>query len=291
MFRSQMDRERFLSYLESAVVRYGALIHAWCLMSNHYHLLVETPRGNLSQIMRHVNGAYTTYFNVKRKRSGHLFQGRFKAILVDADEYAVELSRYIHLNPVRAGIVTKPEQYQWSSYRNYIGQSKTPDWQKTDFIFAFFGKTSREELEVKYQKFIEDILGIEYVSPLEATIASTILGSEEFVREVSKNHMGGRSAERDVPAVKLLISSPSLDEIVRTVKMELGENGDLTRKLSIFFCQKYSGAKLKKIGEYFGISDAAVSQTKRRLELKAREDHQLKMVISKLEVVLDGVRC
>ena len=112
VFRSRTDREKFLSYLDSATQRYNAVIHAYCLMNNHFHLILETPTGNLSQIMRHINGAYTTYFNVKRKRAGHLFQGRFKAILVEADEYAAELSRYIHLNPVRAGIATKPEDYQ-----------------------------------------------------------------------------------------------------------------------------------------------------------------------------------
>ena len=112
VFKSQRDREKFLSYVESAVVRYGAVVHIWCLMSNHYHLLLETPSGNLSQIMRHINGAYTTYFNVKRKRAGHLFQGRYKAILVEVDAYALELLRYVHLNPVRAGMVAKPEDHQ-----------------------------------------------------------------------------------------------------------------------------------------------------------------------------------
>ncbi len=90
------------------------------MMSNHYHLLLETPAANLSEIMRHINGAYTTYYNVKRKRAGHLFQGRYKAILVEADSYAKELSRYIHLNPVRVGMVAKPEEYEWSSYRCFI---------------------------------------------------------------------------------------------------------------------------------------------------------------------------
>jgi REP element-mobilizing transposase RayT len=112
VFKSQRDREKFLSYVESAVVRYGAVVHIWCLMSNHYHLLLETPSGNLSQIMRHINGAYTTYFNVKRKRAGHLFQGRYKAILVEVDAYALELSRYVHLNPVRAKMVIKLEDHQ-----------------------------------------------------------------------------------------------------------------------------------------------------------------------------------
>src|SRR6266498_2751571 len=139
VFKSRRDREKFLEYLASATERYGAAIHAYCLMSNHYHLLLETPEGNLSQIMRHINGAYTTYFNVKRKRAGHLFQGRFKAILVEADEYAAELSRYIHLNPVRAGMAERPEDYRWSSYRSYIGQNSAPEWLQMGMILGYFG--------------------------------------------------------------------------------------------------------------------------------------------------------
>jgi putative transposase len=144
IFKSQKDREKFLEYLESATERYQAVIHAYCLMSNHYHLLLETPAGNLPQIMRHINGAYTTYFNVKRKRAGHLFQGRYKAILIEFDEYAAELTCYIHLNPVRAGIVTSPEEYRWSSYRRYIGLETAPKWLKTETILENFGKKVAE---------------------------------------------------------------------------------------------------------------------------------------------------
>jgi REP element-mobilizing transposase RayT len=108
VFKSERDREKFLLYFGSATERYSAIIHAYCLMDNHYHLLMETSAGNLSQIMHHINGACTTYFNAKRVRSGHLFQGRYKAILTEADEYAKELSRYIHLNPVQAGMCANP---------------------------------------------------------------------------------------------------------------------------------------------------------------------------------------
>ncbi len=105
VFRNNRDREQFLSYLKSAHYRYKAVFHVFCLMNNHYHYLLETPKGNLSQIMHHINGAYTNYFNIKHRRREHLFQGRYKAIVVDADSYAGELSRYIHLNPVRAGLI------------------------------------------------------------------------------------------------------------------------------------------------------------------------------------------
>lgn len=140
IFKNRRDREKFLEYLASATERNGVVIHAYCLMSNHFHLFLETPAGNLSQIMRHIIGAYTTYFNIKRKRSGHLFQGRYKAILVEADEYAAELTRYIHLNPVKAGIAVKPGEYQWSSYQSYTGEALTPEWLKTGFILGCFGE-------------------------------------------------------------------------------------------------------------------------------------------------------
>ena len=115
------------------------MIHAYCLMKNHYHLLLETPSGNLSQVMQHINGAYTNYFNAKRKRAGHLFQGRYKSILIEADSYALELSRYIHLNPARVGASVVPDDYRWSSYKDYIGLRETPKWLNTAFILEQFG--------------------------------------------------------------------------------------------------------------------------------------------------------
>ena len=130
IFKSNTDREMFLSYLASAQEKYEAVVHAYCLMSNHYHLMIETPQGNLSQIMKYINSSYTNFFNIKRKRTGHLLQGRYKAILVEADAYATELSRYIHLNPVRAGMVRSPEEYRWSSYSYYTERS-SPSWLKT----------------------------------------------------------------------------------------------------------------------------------------------------------------
>ena len=286
VFRSQRDREKFLSYLESAVVRYGAVVHAWCLMSNHYHLLMETPSGNLSQIMRHINGAYTTYFNVKRKRAGHLFQGRYKAILVEADAYALELSRYMHLNPVRAGMVAKPEHYQWSSYRHYIGDSTTPGWLKTDFILGYVGRNASIAKHT-YRRFVEDLLGREYESPLKATVASTVLGRSAFVRDVSERHLGETRAERSMPAVKALALRPSMDDIIRTIRAELGDRAELLRQVSLYGCHKYSGVKLKDIGARFGVSDAAVSQASRRLALQAKTDRQLKKVLDRVETLLE----
>jgi REP element-mobilizing transposase RayT len=289
IYKSQKDREKFLSYLESAVVRYGAVIHGYCLMSNHYHLLLETPAGNLSRIMRHINGAYTTYFNVKRKRAGHLFQGRYKAILVEADEYAAELSRYIHLNPVRATMVARPDEHPWSSYRFYIGQSRAPEWLKTDFILDYFGEDNATAHK-RYRAFVEDLLSREYESPLQGVVASTVLGSPEFVAEVTEWDHGKHRDERNVPALKQLTQRPSLDDIVAKVATAGLNDEKLFRNLSIYCCQKYSGAKLKEIGERFGISDAAISQASRRLAMKADKDGELRGLVERLEAELGCVR-
>ena len=125
IFFSKADYEKFKDYLGKAQDKYGYLLHCYMLMTNHYHMLIETPNPNMSKLMHYLNGSYTGYINRRRKRSGHLFQGRYKAILVDADSYFLELSRYIHLNPVRANIVSNPEDCPYSSYSTYICSLRT----------------------------------------------------------------------------------------------------------------------------------------------------------------------
>ncbi|MBK5274838.1 MAG: transposase [Desulfuromonadales bacterium] len=279
VFKSQKDREQFLSYLESSVNRYEAVIHAYCLMSNHYHLLLETPSGNLSKIMQHINGAYTNYFNMKRKRSGHLFQGRYKAIVIEADEYAQELSRYIHLNPVRANIVGKPEEYRWSSYLDYVGERKRPEWLETSLILDYFGKG--EDRFGKYRGFVEELLGSENESPFSGVIASTILGSESFVYELTEKHIDGKQNDRELPAARKLMSKPSLQAIMEAV-MDISNSSRVTKNASIYLCHKYSGAGLKEIGEKFGTKESAVSQASRRFAQALESDKGLLNQIEKV---------
>lgn len=281
VFRNRRDREQFLSYLQSATERYDAVIHAYCLMSNHYHLLMETPSGNLSQIMRHINGAYTTYFNVKRKRAGHLFQGRYKAILVEADKYAVELSRYIHLNPVRAGMAAKPEEYEWSSYRHLLGMVETPAWLTTSFILGYFGGNGARD---KYREFVNDAINRDDDSLLKKVIASTILGSSEFVREMSQQHLGDIQADRNMPAIRAL-NRPGIDEIIKAVKSAVKEETQ-AKKISIYFCHRISGARLREIGERFGMSDAAVTQASRRMRVAYEKDEALRKLFDEVKAKL-----
>lgn len=276
VFKSQKDREQFLQYLESAVNRYGAVIHAYCLMSNHYHLLLETPAGNVSKIMQHINGAYTNYFNVKRKRSGHLFQGRYKAIVIEADEYAQHLSRYIHLNPVRTSMVDRPEEYRWSSYLEYVGIRKRPQWLETSLILDYFGKG--DERFGNYRKFVEELLGRDYESPLSAVVAATILGSESFVSDLTERHVDGKQHDRELAAARKLMTKPSLQTILEGVQ-GISTSSRITKNAGIYLCHRYSGAGLKEIGEQFGIKESAVSQSSRRFaQVLERDKELLKMV-------------
>jgi REP element-mobilizing transposase RayT len=282
VFKSRRDREKFLEYLSSATQRYGAVIHVYCLMTNHYHLLLETPEGNMSQIMRHINGAYTTYFNVKRKRAGHLFQGRFKAILIEADAYAAELSRYIHLNPVRAGIVKKPEDYSWSSYRSFIGQSPSADWLKTDFILGCFGKIE-SEAGARYRFFVDEMLGKAYESPLQKAKGAAVLGTADFIETVTAKHIGRRGPEREVPALRQLSARPSVEEILRLVDAAFGPNKRLARQAGMYLCHRFSGMKVREIGERFTVGSSAITEASRYFSKRMEKDKGLAEVVAKIK--------
>ncbi len=251
-------------------------------MNTHYHLLTETPRGNLSQVMRHINGAYTTYYNIRHRRSGHLFQGRYNAILVDADAYAGELSRYIHLNPVRAGIIEIPEKYKWSSYSYYIKEKKKPEWLRVDFILDYF-KGNGMNPQKRYQDFVIARMSGRYDSPLEDTVASTILGSDRFIENIQESYLKSREKNRDLPALGKLASTPDINEIYNAIKSVIKNDPTLLRNYVLYLCRNYSGKTLKEIGNYFGISEAAVSQANYRFCHRLEKDKKLKKRISRIQ--------
>lgn len=163
--------------------RYGLKVHTYCLMTNHYHILLETPQPNLSRAMKWINVSYATYFNRKRGRSGHLFQGRFKSILVDADEYLKHLSRYIQLNPVRAKMVEKCKDHRWSSYPVFGGYVKAPEWLETSWLLPLFAKDQRKAKR-QYRTFVEQVDISEIENPSDDLVGGLILGGVDFVNWV-----------------------------------------------------------------------------------------------------------
>lgn len=173
----------FLRTLAEVVKRFNWLCHAYCLMTNHYHLMVETPDGNLSKGMRQLNGVFTQASNRRHRRTGHLFQGRFKGILVDKDSYLLELARYVVLNPVRAGMVRKPGQWPWSSYRAMVGETPVPEWLSTDNLLSQFGKR-RTNARRKYRQFVDE--GVDQESIWTHLRQQVYLGDDRFVERMQK---------------------------------------------------------------------------------------------------------
>jgi len=282
VFKSNRDREKFLEYLESAVKRYDAIIHTYCLMDNHYHLLLETPSGNLSRIMAHINGAYTNYFNTKRERAGHLFQGRYKAILVEADEYAQELSRYIHLNPVRAKIVQLPEEYEWTSYGYYIGKKKAPEWLRMDFILGYFGK-KLSEAQKGYKIFVSIMIDKQYETPLKDVASSTILGTQGFIGFIKEKYLSDQKEDKGLPALKALARKATIEDISNEVDKSIKDDKKLARNIKIYFSRRLTGERLDDIGRYFGIGGSGVCQMGRRIAMQMEQDVKFAKLIKKTE--------
>ncbi len=281
VFEGPRDRERFLSYLESATERYGAIVHVYCLMHNHYHLLLETRSGNLSKIMQHINGAYTTYFNNARGRSGHLFQGRYKAILVEADEYATEVSRYIHLNPVKSGKAATPEEYRWSSCRFYTIRRKAPVWLHRNFILSYFDTKLTVAMKM-YRRFVFSSVDSEDESRLAKVSHSVILGSEDFVSEIKNNFLRDKPPDRELPGVRDLTDRPELGYIEKVVDSCLQSDEKLARQVKLHLCHRYSGLGLREIGERFGVTESGVSQASRRIRIRQEDDRKLRLLVSKI---------
>jgi hypothetical protein len=251
-------------------------------MSNHYHLLLETPLANMPQIMQYINGSYTAYFNVRHQRAGHLFQGRYKAILVEADAYAKELSRYIHLNPVRAEIVGMPHEYTWSSFPYYIGRKRPPKWLCTMLILGYFSKRVFGA-QNRYREFVNSGVGSEYKTPLKDVVGSTILGSTDFVNDIKERYLRSKSYERELPALRTLRPRPSVELIKKEVNAVLGKDSALSKRVSLYLSRQFSGMRLREIGRHFGVGESGVSQASHRVVVQMNWDWKLKRDMERIQ--------
>ena len=293
IYKNDRDKEKFIEYLEKAVERFSLIIHTYCLMSNHYHLLVETPAANLSLSMQWINVSYATYFNRKHDRHGHLFQGRFKAILIDADEYLKHLSRYIHLNPVRAKMITKPGEYQWSSYHAFIDRQKAPKFLETDWLLSNFG-TNKKEARRNYKAFVEivDIKAVE--NPSKHIIEGFILGDTVFVNWVKETFLSVKQEEKEIPQLKKLKPKVSPETVVQAVSREFdcsadqviikGRKKNKAREVAIYLSRALSGLSCKDLGLYFdGVSGALITIMYNRIAEEATRNQRLKRQIEKIK--------
>ena len=247
IFEDDADRQRFLSPLEQVIARHNWVCYAWCLMDNHYHLLIQTPDGNLSKGMRQLNGVYTQASNRRHHRVGHLFQGRFKAILVDEDAYLLELSRYVVLNPVRARMVKKPAQWAWSSYRESIGSAPASTWLATDALLVRFA-TRRHLARERYARFVTE--GIKADSPWSNIKAQVFLGDEPFVTRMQGYLQTGRD-DVQIPLSQRRPPAPPLATIERRVK---------DRNTAIATAHATGAYSYQQIAEHFGVHFTTVGR-------------------------------
>ncbi|MCK5684137.1 transposase [bacterium] len=251
IFRNDNDRNYFINLLSEIKSRYRWKFYAYCLMPNHYHLLVETPEGNLSRGMRHLNGLYTQFVNRQYNSCGHLFQGRYKSIIVEKDSYYFELSRYIVLNPVRAGLTKYPDKYVWSSYNSVINSRKNKGLIERKELLQIIGGSSIPEAIKRYIIFVEE--GIGEKSPLENLNAGFLLGSVDFIDKVL-NHATSKRNIRNVKICERLADRPSLEEIFLEQK-NINERNCLIYKAFIDY--EY---KLQEIGDYLSLHYSTISR-------------------------------
>ena len=280
IFLEDKDFEAFQLILAEVTKEYNAVIHAYCLMTNHYHLLIETPKANLSQIMKYVNGVYTQRFNRKYKKDGTLFRGRYKSILVDEDAYLLQLTRYIHRNPieVKKKMVKQLCDYQWSSYPAYINQVEVPEWLYRDKTYQMLGHHHRYKGYFNYvEKGIDEDLKRFYG---KGNILS-VLGDKTFRAEREEEHdeldlEQLRLALEDKPAIDELIGT--IEKAVKTKKQALlarvkGKRSNFPqRAFAIYACHRYSCADHSEIAAYFGLSHrGSISHSLNRIKKEMAE--------------------
>ena len=291
IFFTKKDYEKFKEYIAAAESKFGLILHAYVLMTNHYHLLVETPQKKLSSIMHFINSSYATYVNIKRKRSGHLFQGRYKAILVDKDNYLLELSRYLHLNPVRANMTQRPEEYHYSSYRSFI-TGRPESIVSPDTILGMLA-VRRSAAPDRYRHFVESVIGDEMKNPLQGVYGGVILGSKRFIKDALDRVKYERVQNPAISHSKALRSTLGVEEIILACREHFGvtreeiTNGrrSQSRKTCIYLIKKHTCATNPEIAESFGtLTYSAVAKICGSVSKQLAVDKKLGEEIKRMEV-------
>ena len=292
IFYSDRDKEVFLKKLEEMLIKYSMICQTYCLMDNHYHLFIKTTQPNLSQGIHYLNSSYTNWFRNKHQVIGPIFQGRFKSILVDADNYALILSAYIHLNPLRAGIIRQLEDYPWSSYLDYLNLRKS-NISDPSFILNLIDNNTFKSIK-KYRKYV--IKYQDMKDPLKKSYHHIALGSETFIKKI-KEKVEHKGRKREIPSTRS-ISKYDVNTIITKMTQVLNierrmifdkKRGNLNRSLAIYLIKRFTPLSLFKIGELFKMDYSAVSQAAKRFEQKSEVNHEIEKVMQKVITALKEV--
>jgi putative transposase len=311
LFRDTRDFQRFLDRLDAGVEEHGVRLYLFCLMANHFHLLLETPGGNLSRFMQKLTTSYAVYFNLRHRRHGHLFDGRFKAKVVDGDDYLLKLSRYVHLNPVFVGEWTRRSvseridylrSYRWSSYSDYIGGRARWKFLEMGPVLAHVGGRVKGRAG-RYREFVETGLAEDDQEMREIVEASPLcIGGENFRQWVGGLHqklMAGRECSEDI-SFRRTMGALEPERVLMVVGEELGvevesfrerrRNSPL-RALAAKFLQRYGGQTQRDVARLLGMSSgSAVCVQARNFDQWVAEDRRLARLVGRIERRLDQAR-
>jgi len=295
IYRSDKDRKTFLKILEESVNAYQVIIHCYVLMANHFHLLVETPHGNLGEFMRRFNITYTHYFNQKYERVGNLYHGRYKSILVEKESYLNVLSRYIHLNPVRVKEFENKSfedkkrhlrNYPWSSFHGYMEPKKREPFLTCNMVLEDYGGDNTKGRETYWDQIIKDLLSNLEINKL--IIGGFLLGSDGFIEQIKRKYL--KKTEREVPSIRRIHKYKSPDLIVEVVCKVLGIGFDelkqskgKKRQILMEILFRHSGLNGREIGELLGLDYSTISVGRKRLIDKMKKDEELRTIFTKIQ--------
>jgi putative transposase len=304
IFADEKDCLRFVALLKESLGRYQVEIHAYVLLPNHFHFLACTPKANLSRWMHWLVGAYSVFFNLRHKKSGHLFQGRYKSFVVEGGDYLLGLSRYLHLNPVRGRVIgggdpkerrKRLRAYRWSSYRGYADLGKQNDFVSQELVLGELGGSGLTQRKLRYRRFVEEGLLREIENPFEAVQWQMVLGSESLLQKVKDKLRSKSNHRREVTGLRHSANTNEPRRVVARVASHYGTSvkrlleesayGSEARNVAIWLAWQNSGLTLREIGSMFGGMDyAAVSQRIRRIRKRAEADKKLKDTLEILNV-------
>lgn len=284
LFQGNEDFFCFLELLKDTTDMFHVNISAYCLMSNHYHLLLQTPDANLARCMRHINGVYTQKYNARHGCDGTLFKGRYKSIIIDADNYLLQLVRYIHKNPQRAGLVQDLHVYPWSSHKGYLSSAKNWDWLYKDFVFSLISKNRSARIK-HYREFMEMDDSQEIIHHFSNKNTASVLGSDKFIEWIKGKYYPIKS-DKEVPESKRL--APGITQIKEAVcrSYEVEEDDLLivkrgqeneARDVAMYIMRALNGDRLIEIAEEFKLTGySSVSNAHRRIKEKLRKNYRFR---------------
>jgi putative transposase len=283
IFLSEGDLKTFLSYLSEYKTRYSFHLYAYAFMGNHIHLLLEVEEDSLSKIMQTLLFRYTRYFNRRYGKTGHLFEGRYRAILCDKDAYLLELVRYIHLNPVRAKVVKDPERYKWTSHQRYLGKG-VEGLIEEEFLLKQFGK-DKSIARRKYRKFVMEGLGWGHEEKYYEVKDQRYLGEESFIDRIESKKREVEAPLYDIP-IGVIVREVSRRTGISREKMHgltRQREGARGRGIVAYLARMLSGQKVKDIAVHFGRSPMVMSQAVIKVEKELVEDKDLHQMIDLLK--------